>query len=89
LKSQIAVDLLSAWNESAEAGEQLAVAGQLLAHTTENLRVTRLRFAQGMALNAAVLEAQAQWAQAQRDQHHAHYQGASALLRIRYLTGML
>ena len=89
LKAQIAVDLLSARNALVEADEQGAVANQMIAHTAENLRVTRLLFDQGMALNAAVLKAQTQWTQAQRDRYHAHYQGAAAQLRIRYLTGML
>jgi outer membrane protein TolC len=89
LKSQIALDLLDASNQVAEAAEQLAVATQNVAHTAENLRVTRLRFGRGMALNSAVLEAEAQWSQAMRDRHNAHYQGALAQLRLRYLTGLL
>ncbi len=89
LKSQIGLELLNASNEVAEASEQLAVASQNLAHTTENLRVTRLRFSKGMALNSAVLEAEAQWLQAMRDNHNAHYAGALAQLRLRYLAGLL
>jgi outer membrane protein len=89
LKSQIAVDLLSAWHQLEDAREQGEVASQMLAHTTENLRITRLRFTQGMSLSAAVLEAQAQWAQARRDQQHAIYEGTRAHLRIRFLAGLL
>jgi outer membrane protein TolC len=89
LKAQIAVDLLAAWNDSAEAAEQHQVALQLVAQTSEKLRTTRLRFAQGMALNADVLEAEAQAASALRDERHARYQGAWAQLRLRYLAGLL
>jgi len=89
LKSQIALELLNASNQVAEAGEQLVVASQDLAHVTENLRVTRLRFGRGMALNAAVLDAEAQWLQSVRDRHNAHYEGALAQLRLRYIAGLL
>jgi outer membrane protein len=89
LKSQIEIDLLNASNQVAEANDQLQVATQNLAHTTENLRVTRLRFGRGMDLNAAVLEADAQWLQAMRDSHNAHYQGTLAQLRLRYVAGLL
>ncbi|MEX2092402.1 MAG: TolC family protein [Pirellulales bacterium] len=89
LKSQIALELFNASNQVAEAAEQLAVATQNLAHTTENLRVTRLRFGKGMALNSAVLDAEAQWLQAMRDRHNAHYEGTLAQLRLRYLAGLL
>jgi outer membrane protein TolC len=89
LKSQVALDLLNASNQVAEAAEQLDVATQNLAHTSENLRVMRLRFGRGMALNAAVLDSEAQWLQAMRDQHNAHFAGALAQLRLRYLAGLL
>jgi outer membrane protein TolC len=89
LKSQIAVDLLAAWNEAALAAEQLQLSTQTVAYTAELLRTTRLRFGCGMALSAAVLDAQAQLTKAQRDEWHARYQGASAHLRLRYLAGIL
>ena len=89
LKSQIALDLLAASNQVAEAAEQLEVATQTLAHTTENLRVAQLRFGRGMALNADVLDAEAGWSQAMRDRHNAHYEGALAQLRLKYLAGLL
>jgi outer membrane protein TolC len=89
LKSQIALDLLAATNQVAEAAEQFEVATQTLAHTTENLRVVQLRFGRGMALNADVLDAEARWSQAMRDRHNAHYQGALVQLRLKYLAGLL
>lgn len=89
LRSQIALDLLNASNQAAEAVEQLAVAEQNVAHTTETLRVARLRFSRGMALNSDVLEAEANWTQAMRDRHHAHYAATLAQLRLRYLAGLL
>jgi outer membrane protein len=89
LKSQIAVDLLAARNDVTEAAEQLDLAEQRVNHTTEQLRVTQLRFERGMVLSATVLDAQSQWAQALRDQQIARYQAALAQLRIRYLAGLL
>lgn len=89
LRSQIALELLNATNDVAEANEQLSVAAQNLAHATENLRVTRLRFGKGMALNSAVLDAEAQWLESTRDHHNAHYAGAVAQLRLRYLAALL
>jgi outer membrane protein TolC len=89
LKSQIAVDLLAAWNEAALAAEQLQLSTQTVAYAAELQRTTRLRFSSGMALSAAVLEAQAQLTKAQRDEWHARYQEASAHLRLRYLSGIL
>jgi outer membrane protein TolC len=89
LKSQIAVDLLAVWNEAALATEQLQLSTQTVAYATELLRTTRLRFDCGMALSAAVLDAQAQLTKAQRDEWHARYQGASAHLRLLYLAGIL
>jgi outer membrane protein TolC len=89
LKSQIALELLNASNQAAEATEQFSVATQNLAHTTETLRVSRLRFGRGMALNSAVLDAEAEWIQSMRDQHNAHFATALAQLRLRYLAGLL
>lgn len=89
LKSQIALELLNASNQVAEASEQLDVATQNVAHTTEALRVVRLRFGRGMSLNSHVLEADAEWTQAMRDRHNAHYAAALAQLRLRYLAGLL
>jgi OMF family outer membrane factor len=89
LKSQIALDLLEAWNGQAQAADQLEVASQTLNHATENLRVIQARFSSGMVLNAAVLDAQSQWAQATRDYQNAVYLRALAQLRLRYLAAML
>lgn len=89
LKAQIALDLLSAWNDDAEATEQLQVSTQRIAQTTEDLRTTQLRFAQGMVLNAAVLAAEAQSAVALRIERHARYQRAWSRLRLRYLAALL
>ena len=49
------------------------MANQTLNRATENLRVTRARFSSGMVLNAAVLDAQSQWAHATRDYYNALY----------------
>lgn len=89
LRSQIALDLLNASNQAAEATDQVAVAEQTLAHTAETLRVARLRYGRGMALNSDVLDAEANWTQAMRDRHNAHYASALAQLRMRYLAGLL
>jgi outer membrane protein TolC len=89
LKSQVALDLLNAWNQSAQADEQRELANQRLAYATESLRVTRLRYGRGLATNAAVLKALAQWSQATCDFHDAVYNGVLAQLQIRYSAGIL
>jgi outer membrane protein len=89
LKAQIAVDLLAAYNVQADTTEQLGVAAQRIALANENLRTAQLRFDQRMALNSAVLEAQAALAAAQRDERQVHYRRAWAQLRMRYLAGLL
>jgi outer membrane protein TolC len=89
LKSQIALDLLDAWNQAAQAAEQLDVANQRLSYATENRRVTRLRLDCGMTNVAAVLDAQAQWSQSMRDCNDARCNGVLAQLRIRYSAGIL
>ncbi len=89
LKAQIAVDLLAAYNVEADATEQLGVAAQRIALANENLRTTQLRFEQQMALNSAVIDAQAALAAAQRDERQVHYRRAWGQLRMRYLAGLL
>jgi outer membrane protein TolC len=89
LKSQIAVDLLAAWNDAALAADQLQLATQTVAYATELHRTIQLRFNCGMELSAAVLDAQARLTNAQSDESHARYQRASAHLRLRYLAGIL
>jgi outer membrane protein TolC len=89
LKSQIALDLLDAWNQAVQATEQLDAANQRLSYATENLRVIRLRLDCGMATVATMLDAQAQWSQSMRDYHDARCNGVLAQLRIRYSAGIL
>jgi outer membrane protein TolC len=89
VKSQASLQLLDAWNQAAKAAEQRDVAAQSLAHATESLRVVRLRFERGMATNAEVLDAQAQWSQAMRESYDAQYGGVSAQLLLRYYAGLL
>jgi outer membrane protein TolC len=89
LKSQIALDILEAWNNAIQAAEQVDVANQRMSYATENLRITRLRFDCGTATITAVLEAQAQSSQATRDYHVALCEGVLAQLRIRHSAGIL
>jgi outer membrane protein TolC len=89
LKSQIALDLLDASSQVAEAAERVEVAAQNIAHTAERLRVARERYGRGIALNSEVLEAQADWTESMRDLHHATYLRVLAQLRMRYFAGLL
>ncbi len=88
-KAQVALELLDAWNQAARAAEQREVTAQTQAYAAENLRVTRLRYEQGMATNAEVLEAQSRWSQAARDASDSHYDGLSAELKLRYYAALL
>jgi outer membrane protein len=89
LKSQIALEILEAWNKAIQAAELVDVANQQLSYATENLRVTRLRFDCGAATITAVLEAQARSSQATRDYHVALCDGVLAQLRIRHSAAIL
>ncbi len=89
LRSQIALDLLDAWNQYIAAAEMIEVASRSLEQTAENLRVARERFSRGMAVDTEVLEADAKWTKSLRDYHHALYDRSFARLRLSYTAGLL
>jgi outer membrane protein len=88
-KSQVALDLLSFWNNRQEASGRLEVASQTVEHADENLRVARLRYARGMAVQSEVLDAQSRKSQVTRDYFNAGYDVALSQLHLRYAAGML
>lgn len=70
--------------EARRATEALAVAAEHMAHASESLRVTRQQWAEGVALSAQVLEAEAAYRQARARQARAqaeHEIARATLLR--------
>jgi len=89
LKSQISLELLTAWNNRYEATARLEVSLCALEHADENLRVTRLRYARGMDVGSEVLASQQRRTEAARDQYHARYDLTWAQLQLKYAAGIL
>jgi outer membrane protein TolC len=89
LRSQIALEVLTAWNNVHETSAPIAVAREALERSAENVRVTRLHFTQGLAVGAAVLEAHARQAQAGRDYFNAHHDLCLSQLHLHYASGLL
>lgn len=88
-RRQVALDLLTAWHDREEATARGRVASQTLEAAQEDLRVARARYANGMAVNADVLDAQSRKVQVQRDVYNARYDEAAAQLRLRHAAGLL
>lgn len=89
LRSTIALDVFTAWNSAQEAAARIDVAAGALERANENVRISRLRFSQGLAIGSEVLDAQAQLAQANRDYYNAAYDLCLAQVRLRYFAGIL
>lgn len=72
------VDVARQYLEAERATEALAVAAQVVEQATESLRVTRQQFAEGAALSAQVLEAEAVYRHARARQARAQAEYAIA-----------
>lgn len=88
-KLQVSLDLLSSWNDRQEAAARLDVAAQTVEHADENLRVSRLRYTSGMAVQTEVLDAQSRRTQVARDYFNAAYDLTLSQLRLRHAGGMV
>ncbi len=89
LRSQISLDLLTAWKRREEATQRLEVAAEAWGHAAENLRVSEIQYQRGVVLSAVVLDAQSDLTQAVRDYHSAKYDRFLAQVRLRYASGLL
>lgn len=89
LRSRIALEVMTEWNSTQEAAARRQVAQRAFEQAEENVRVTSLRYAQGTAVEADVLDAQSRRTQAASDFHNAGYDWILAQLRLRYAAGIL
>lgn len=81
-----AVDVSRQYLEVRRAAEAVAVAVEHVEHATEALRVTRQQFAEGVALSAQVLEAEAAYRQARA--RHARARAEDAIARATLLRAL-
>ena len=89
LKSRIALDIRTQRSSQFEALSRLGVAAEAVSHSEENLRVSKLRYAQGMAVSSEVLDVQAHHSQAASDFYNARYDACWASIRLRRAAGIL
>lgn len=89
LQSRIQLEVRRAWLELGQTRQRLTVTEQSLARAEENLRVTRQRYATGMATNTDVLAAESLRVQTYRNHHNAHYDAALSDLRLQRAVGTL
>jgi outer membrane protein TolC len=89
LRMRIELEVRRAWLNVAETAQRLSVTSEALAQADENVRVTRLRYAEGMGTNTDVLGAESQRMQSFRNHHHAYYDAILAEFRLRRACGAL
>ncbi len=89
LASQVALQVEQAWSLQDEAAERREVAQAALALADEHLTIQRDRYANGLAIQTEVLDAQTRRADAARHLFNARYDHALALLRLKRATGEL
>jgi outer membrane protein len=89
LRSQISLELLTAWNDREEAAYRTTATWQSLQQSEEHLRVLTLRHQQGLNVQSDVLDAHAQRTRTAKDYHAARYDLTEAQLRLRHAAGIL
>lgn len=89
LRSRVALDVLTSWNSAQEAAARRQVAQRAFEQAEENVRVVSLRYEQGTAVEADVLDAQSRRTQSASDFHNAGYDWTLAQFRLRYAAGVL
>jgi outer membrane protein len=88
-KLQIALEVRQAWLAAREAHSRIEVAREAVKQAAESLRVSRLRYAQGVGTNTEVLNAETRHVETARDSQLAVYDYVLATIRLRYVTGDL
>jgi outer membrane protein TolC len=89
LQSMIQLEVRRAWLELEQTRQRLAVTRQSIERAEENLRVTRQRYATGMATNTDVLAAESLRVQTYRNHHNALYDATLSELRLQRAVGSL
>jgi len=87
LEDQAVLEITQSRLSSARAKEKARVAGQAVAQAEENLRVTRERFKQGVALNTEVLDAEVALLQAELNRTQAAIDLALAQAKLEKALG--
>jgi len=87
LEDQAVLEITQCRLSLARAGEKVRVAGQAVGQAEENLRVTRERFKQGVALSADVLDAEVALLQAKLGRTHAAIDQVLAQARLEKARG--
>ncbi|MEW9899101.1 TolC family protein [Chitinivorax sp. PXF-14] len=88
-RSWIALDVRQAYNNQREAQARLELATSTVAQAEEALRVARDRYANSLAPQSEVLDAETREANAQSNYHNARYDLQLAVVRIRRAVGEL
>ncbi len=89
LASRIALEVMTQFNSAQETFARRQVAMRAFEQAEENLRVSKLRYAQGTCVESEVLDAQSRRTQAASDFHNAGYDWTLAQIRLRYAAGIL
>lgn len=88
-RQRILLEVQDQWHAERIALELLVAATKSQEHAAESLRVSRLRFANGLAVGAEVRDAVARQAAANQRYFEAGYDLAAARLRLRRAVGVL
>ncbi len=88
-KLQIALEVRQAWLATREAHSRIEVTREAVEQAAESLRVSRLRYGQGVGTNTEVLDAETRHAVTARDYQLAIYDYVIAVLRVNFVTGDL
>lgn len=88
-KLQISLEVRQAWLAAREARSRIEVSGEAVKQAAESLRVSRLRYSQGVGTNTEVLDAETRHVETTRDYQFAIYDYVLAVIRVHYATGEL
>lgn len=86
-KRSIALEVRQAWLAAREAHSRIEVSREAVQQAAESLRVSRLRYSQGVGTNTEVLDAETRHVETARDHQLAIYDYVLAVIRLRYVAG--
>lgn len=88
-KQQIALEVRQAWLAALESASRIEVSREAVQQAAESMRVSRIRYSQGVGTNTEVLDAETRHEETARDYQLAIYDYVLAAIRLRYVTGEL
>jgi outer membrane protein TolC len=89
LRSQIELEVREAWLGEREARARVSAAGESVAQSEENLRISRELYGSGLGTNTQVLEAVALQVGAANNEHNARLDVSLARLTLAHAVGSL